>query len=71
MAELPERLAAYLRSNFPYTFCYPCLTTNLGESERRVRDAAQIAVLGPGFSIQRRVCSSCRNTDDLLSFTHP
>jgi hypothetical protein len=54
-----DRLRTLLRDAFPHAYCYACLTAKMSVAESRVRDAAQILVLQPGFVMVDAACSIC------------
>jgi hypothetical protein len=71
MSDTAERLAALIEDSYPYVFCYACLGTKLNESDRDLRNAAQVVMIArKAFLVSRRVCRTCGITADLLTF-HP
>jgi hypothetical protein len=60
--------ADLLRQHVSLGFCCDCLAVKLAQLPKDVRNAAQLLILQPGFSMVRRVCYSCRRTQDILAF---
>jgi hypothetical protein len=66
MVTTAERIARAVLQNSPYVRCFECLSRQVGELERAVREAAQIMIVRDDFHVARRVCHLCGCTDDLL-----
>jgi hypothetical protein len=60
--------ADLLRQHVSLGFCCDCLAVKLAQLPKDVRNAAQFLILQPGFSMVRRICYSCRRTQDILAF---
>ena len=63
---LADRVAHAVLANFPYAYCFRCLASQLGLSEREVREAALFVVVRDGVGLDRRVCPACGRIDTLL-----
>ena len=63
------RIATLLRQHVPLGLCGDCVAAELGLSPRQVHDAALMLVLRErGFQMIRRLCNTCRRTEDILAF---
>ena len=63
------RIASLLRQHVPLGLCGDCVAAELGLSPRQVHDAALMLVLRErGFQMIRRLCNTCRRTEDILAF---
>jgi hypothetical protein len=70
MIEVRRALAAAIQAEHPYVWCWACLAAKLTTTPGKVRDAAQILLFAEkeSFVLVRRVCSQCRNTDQVLVY---
>jgi hypothetical protein len=63
---LVEVLAGFLREQFPFAFCIPCLAIKFRASEREIRNAAQLLVATSAFGVNRRTCYDCRRIAEIV-----
>jgi hypothetical protein len=66
MVTTAERVARAVLQNSPHVRCFPCLSLQVGVSEKDTREAAQLVIVREEFFIARRVCQICGRTDDML-----
>jgi hypothetical protein len=66
MVTTAEQLARAVLQNSPFVRCFPCLSLQVGVSEKDARETAQLLVVREKFDVARRVCQICRRTDDML-----
>ena len=67
IAELAGRIAALLVEGRPNLWCYSCMASKTGVTEKDARDAAQTLLTRPGWTLVRRSCASCGHKGDLLT----
>ena len=67
IAEIAGRIAALIVEGRPDLWCYGCLASKVGVSEKDARDGAQALLTRPGWILIRRSCASCGRQDDLLA----
>ena len=65
-AVMETRVAHAVLANLPHAYCFRCLASQLGLSEREVREAALFVVVRDGVGLDRRVCPACGRIDTLL-----
>jgi hypothetical protein len=53
-------------ANWPFVRCFPCLSLQLGVSEKHVRDAAQLLIVHEKFATAYRVCQVCGRSEQTL-----
>jgi hypothetical protein len=61
-----ERVAQAVVASFPFAFCFSCLATHLGLTEKDARSAAQIVIGREGFRVEQRSCYGCNRTERVL-----
>jgi hypothetical protein len=66
MVTTAEQVARAVLQNSPYVRCFPCLSSQVGLTEKNAREAAQLLIIRDEFFIDRRVCQICGRTDDVL-----
>jgi hypothetical protein len=66
MTMTAELVARAVLQNAPYVRCFPCLSTQVGVSEKDTREAAQLLVVREEFVIAWRICQICGRGDDVL-----
>jgi hypothetical protein len=59
-------VARAVLQNSPFVRCFPCLSSQVGVSQRDVREAAQLLIVRDEFFIARRFCQICERTGDVL-----
>jgi hypothetical protein len=59
-------VARAVLQNPPLVRCFPGLSSQVGVSEREVREAAQLLIVRDEFFIARRFCHICERTGDVL-----
>jgi len=67
MTPLAQRIATAVHQNSPCLLCFTCLAAQQGLKEHDVRAVALVLVTRAGLRLVRRVCSSCRRTDEVLA----
>ena len=66
MVTTGERVAQVVLANWPFVRCFPCLSLQLGEPEKHVREAAQLLIVHAEFATAYRVCQVCGRTEQTL-----
>ena len=66
MVTTAEQVARAVLQNSPFVRCFPCLSSQVGLTEKDVREAAQLLVVREEFFIDRRVCQICDHAADVL-----
>jgi hypothetical protein len=66
MVTIAELVARAVLQNAPYVRCSSCLSSQVGVSEKNVREAAQLLIVRDDFYLARRFCQICERTDDVL-----
>jgi hypothetical protein len=64
---LAKKISALVKATAPYAYCLSCLADAMMAPERKIRDAAQFAVIQDGFCIRLRVCHRCGRTEDTIT----
>jgi hypothetical protein len=67
MSPLAQRIANAVSQNSPNVLCFRCLAAQQGLNEHDVRAVALVLVVRAGLGLVRRVCYSCRRTDEVLA----
>jgi hypothetical protein len=62
---VPQIARGVLR-NLPHVRCFPCLSLQVGVSEKDAREAAQVLVVRNDFFVARRRCQTCARTESAL-----
>lgn len=66
MVTTAEQVARAVLQNLPFVRCFPCLSSQVGVTEKDAREAAQLRILRDEFFVAQRVCQICGRTDDAL-----
>jgi hypothetical protein len=66
MLTTAELVARAVLQNSPNVRCFPCLSSQVGVSEKDAREAAQLLVVREEFFVTWRVCQICGCTDAVL-----
>ena len=66
MVTTAKLVARAVLQNAPDVRCFPCLSSQVGVSEKDAREAAQVLVVLDEFFIAHRVCRICFRTDGML-----
>lgn len=65
-AATAKLVARVVVGNSPFVRCFRCLSRQAGLSEKDAREAGQRLIVREAFSIARRECQLCGQTDDVL-----
>ena len=66
--EVPERVAQFVRDHRPAPWCDDCLKHQLGLARRQqAQQATKPLGTCPGFRREKRTCSECRKTKQVIS----
>jgi hypothetical protein len=66
MVTTAEQVARAVLQNSPYVRCFPCLSSQVGVTEKDAREAAQLLIVRDEFFIAQRMCQICGRTDDVF-----
>jgi hypothetical protein len=61
-----EVVEGFMRDQYPFTFCIPCMAKQLGAREHDIRESAQLMVLQTRFALEKHVCFACDKFTDTM-----
>jgi hypothetical protein len=59
-------IEGFMRDQYPFTFCLPCMAKRLGAPEHDLRESAQLMVMRPRFALEKHVCYACDKFTDTM-----
>jgi hypothetical protein len=57
----------FMRDQYPFTFCIPCMAKKLRAPEHELRESAQLMVLRTQFALEKHVCYACDEFTDTMA----
>jgi hypothetical protein len=61
-----EVVEGFMRDQYPFTFCIPCMARELGAPEYDLRESAQLTVLRRRCALEKHVYYACDQFTDTM-----